>query len=139
MPSKTMEKSLREKLEPEVKEEIEKALKEVKAAMAEYEFKKAVDSAMALASFGNTYFQSHEPWSLIKQDRAACGQVLYNCLQLAKALSLIFEPVLPQTMETAWKELGQEGDLHTALYDEALVSLKAGTKLAKPEILFHQT
>ncbi len=123
-------------LEPEVKGEIEKALKEVKAAMAEYEFKKAVDSAMALASFGNTYFQSHEPWSLIKQDKEACGKVLYNCLHLAKALSLIFEPVIPQTMETAWKELGQEGDLHTILYDEALVPLGPGTKLAKPEILF---
>jgi methionyl-tRNA synthetase len=123
-------------LEPEVKEEIEKALKDIKAAMAEYEFKKAVDSAMSLASFGNIYFQSHEPWSLIKQDKVACGNVLYNCLHLAKALSLIFEPVIPQTMETAWKELGQEGDLHTILYDEALVPLKAGTKLAKPRILF---
>ena len=39
-------------------------------------------------------------------------------------------------METAWKELGQERDLHTAQYNEALVPLKAGTKLAKPEILF---
>jgi methionyl-tRNA synthetase len=39
-------------------------------------------------------------------------------------------------METAWKELGQQGDLHTALYSEALVPLKAGTKLEKPEILF---
>lgn len=48
-------------LEPEVREEIEKTLKEVKAAMAEYEFKRAVDSAMSLASFGNIYFQSHEP------------------------------------------------------------------------------
>ena len=123
-------------LEPEVREEIEIALKEIKSAMAEYEFKRAVDSAMALASFGNTYFQSHEPWNLIKQDRAACGQVVYNCLHLAKALSLVFEPVLPQTMETAWEELGQEGDLHTILYDEALVPIKAGTKLAKPQILF---
>jgi methionyl-tRNA synthetase len=123
-------------LDTEVKREIEKALKEVKAAMSEYEFKKAVDSAMALASFGNTYFQSHEPWSLIKQDKAACGQVLYNCLHLAKALSLIFEPVLPGTMETAWKELGQEGDLHTTFYDEALMPIKAGTTLAKPHILF---
>ena len=104
--------------------------------MAEYEFKKAVDSAMTLASFGNTYFQSHEPWSLIKKDKEACGNVLYNCLHLAKALSLIFEPVIPQTMETAWKGLGQEGDLHAAQYSEALVPLKAGTKLAKPEILF---
>ncbi|MDR7666411.1 methionine--tRNA ligase [Methanosarcina sp. Z-7115] len=123
-------------LEPEVKEEIGKTLKEIKAAMAEYEFKKAVDCAMTLASFGNTYFQSHEPWSLIKKDRAACGNVLYNCLHLAKALCIIFEPVIPQTMEIAWKELGQEEDLHTALYSEALVPLKAGTKLAKPEILF---
>lgn len=123
-------------LEPVVKEEIEKALKEVKAAMSEYEFKKAVDSAMALASFGNIYFQSHEPWSLIKQDKAACGQVLYNCLHLAKALCLIFEPVTPESMAIAWKELGQEGDLHTAGYSESLVPLKAGTKLAKPQILF---
>lgn len=104
--------------------------------MVEYEFKKAVDSAMALASFGNSYFQSHEPWSLIKKDRVACGKVLYNCLHLAKALSIIFEPVLPQTMETAWKGLGQEGDLHAAQYSEALVPIKAGTKLEKPEILF---
>jgi methionyl-tRNA synthetase len=124
------------KLEPEVIVEIEKALKEVKAAMAEYEFKKAVDSATALASFGNTYFQSHEPWSLIKEDRATCGHVLYNCLHLAKALSIIFEPVLPQIMETAWKGLGQESDIHAAKYEEALVPLKAGTKLAKPELLF---
>lgn len=123
-------------LEPEVRAEIEKALKEIKAAMAEYEFKKAVDSAMTLASFGNTYFQSHEPWSLIKEDRAACGRVLYNCLHLAKALTIIFEPVIPQTMETAWKGLGQETDVHAAQYEEALVPLKAGTKLAKPEILF---
>ena len=123
-------------LESEVRDEIEKAIKEIKAAIAEYEFKKAVDSAMALASFGNSYFQSHEPWSLIKKDRVACGKVLYNCLHLAKALSIIFEPVLPQTMETAWKGLGQEGDLHAAQYSEALVPIKAGTKLEKPEILF---
>ncbi|MGB9929927.1 MAG: methionine--tRNA ligase [Methanosarcina sp.] len=123
-------------LDPQVSQEIEKTLKEVKAAMSEYEFKKAVDSAMTLASFGNTYFQSHEPWSLIKRDKDACGQVLYNCLQVAKALILIFEPVIPQTMETAWKELGQENDLHSTLYEEALVPLIPGTKLVKPQILF---
>ena len=118
-------------LEPEVSDEIEKALKEIKASMAEYEFKKAVDSAMAFASFGNSYFQVNEPWSLIKEDKAACGNVLYNCLHIAKALCLIFEPVLPQTMETAWKELGQQGYLHAARYSEALVPIKAGTKLEK--------
>jgi methionyl-tRNA synthetase len=39
-------------------------------------------------------------------------------------------------METAWKGLGLEEDIHTALYEEALIPLKTGIKLAKPEILF---
>ncbi|MDI9395186.1 MAG: methionine--tRNA ligase [Euryarchaeota archaeon] len=124
------------KIEPEVREEIEKTLGDVKAAMAEYEFKKAADSAMALASFGNTYFQSHEPWKLIKEDRNACGQALYNCLHLAKALSIIFEPVIPEIMEKAWKGLGQDSDIHSVQYGEALVPLKTCIKLEKPEILF---
>ena len=77
-----------------------------------------------------------EPWKLVKEDKTACGNVLYNCLHISKALSIIFEPVIPQTMELAWKQLGQEEDLHAAQYSEALVPIKAGTKLAKPEILF---
>jgi methionyl-tRNA synthetase len=123
-------------LEPEVKEEIEKAINGVKVAIADYEFKKAVDAAMALASLGNSYFQAQAPWKLVKEDKAACGNVLYNCLHISKALGIIFEPVIPQTMERAWKQLGQEEDLHTVQYSEALVPIKAGTKLAKPEILF---
>jgi len=123
-------------LEPEVKEKIETTINEVKAAMNEYEFKKAVDAAMALASFGNIYFQSHEPWNLVKEDKAACGQVLYNCLQLGKALTLLFEPVLPGSMENAWKSLGLEGNVHEAKYIDGLTPLQAGTKLAKPKILF---
>jgi methionyl-tRNA synthetase len=123
-------------LEPEIKEEIEKAINEVKVAIAEYEFKKAVDAAMALASFGNSYFQAQEPWKLIKDNKATCGNVLYNCLHLSKALSIIFEPVIPQIMELAWKELGQVEDLHRVQYSEALVPIKAGTKLTKPQILF---
>jgi len=134
--SKNYRKVPEGELEPEVKEEIEKAINEVKITISEYEFKKAVDAAMALASFGNSYFQAHEPWKMFKEDKTACGNVLYNCLQLSKALSIIFEPVIPQTMELAWKELGQEEDLHAAPYSEALVPIKAGTTLAKPKILF---
>ncbi|MDD4748652.1 MAG: methionine--tRNA ligase [Methanosarcinaceae archaeon] len=124
------------KIEPEIKEEIKKAIKGVKAAMEDYEFKKGVDMAMALASYGNSYFQAHEPWKLIKEDKEACGQVLYNCLQLGKALALLFEPVTPGSMEEAWKGLGLQGSVHEAEYKEALVPLKSETPMAKPKILF---
>jgi methionyl-tRNA synthetase len=124
------------KISPEVMEKIKVTIDEVTVAMEEFEFKKAIDTAMALASFGNSYFQSNEPWKLIKENKEACAEVLANCVQIAKALILLFEPTLPEKMEVAWKQIGMDSDVHTAGYEEALVPVVAGTKLSNPSILF---
>ena len=50
---------------------------------------------MGLAAFGNTYIQTHAPWKLIKTDRAAAAQVINNCIQITKALTLLIEPAMP--------------------------------------------
>jgi len=75
-------------------------------AFDEYEFKKATDAMMELAQYGNAYFQSFEPGCFIKKDKEACARVVKNCLQIGKALILLFEPILPgnmeKGMETAW-------------------------------------
>jgi len=55
----------------------------------------ATDSVMTLADYGNIYFQNHEPWKLIKNDKASAGSVLRSCLQIAKALVIFMEPVMP--------------------------------------------
>jgi len=119
-----------------IMEQVRTTIDEVSRATDEYEFKKAADTAMALASYGNSYFQSNEPWKLIKEDRDACAKVIRNCVQIAKALILLFEPVLPGRMEEAWAQIGMETDVHTASYDEAFVPVKAGTALEMPRILF---
>jgi methionyl-tRNA synthetase len=90
---------------------------------------------MSLADFGNTYFQSKEPWKLIKTDRNKCAEVLKDSLQIAKALIILFEPDMPGLMETAWKQLGFTGNIHTVSYKEALIELESGKKLPKPEII----
>jgi methionyl-tRNA synthetase len=123
-------------IDPEVIEKINSTIEEVARANSEYEFKKAADTAMALASYGNSYFQSNEPWKLIKEDKDACGKVVKNCIQLAKALILLFEPMTPGSMEVAWKQIGMDSDVHEAAYEEATVPVVSGTKLAKPGILF---
>jgi methionyl-tRNA synthetase len=123
-------------IDPEVIEKINSTIEEVVRANSEYEFKKAADTAMALASYGNSYFQSNEPWKLIKEDKDACGKVVKNCIQLAKALILLFEPMTPGSMEVAWKQIGMDSDVHEATYEEATVPVVSGTKLAKPGILF---
>ncbi len=123
------------KISEEILEKIEKTIETVVAALDEYEFKKATDSMMELAQYGNAYFQSHEPWSLVKKDKNACAAVLKNCLQIGKALILLFEPILPGNMEKAWKQLGQPGDVHSAGFEDALIEIRTG-ELGAPEILF---
>ena len=123
-------------IDPEVIGKINSTIEEVVRANSEYEFKKAADTAMALASYGNSYFQSNEPWKLIKEDKDACGKVVKNCIQLAKALILLFEPMTPGSMEVAWKQIGMDSDVHEVAYEHATVPVVSGTKLAKPAILF---
>ena len=76
--------------------------------MQEYEFKGAVDTIMALAAFGNTYIQTHAPWKLIKTDRAAAAQVIKNSVQIAKALALLIEPVMPGKGTECRAQLGYD-------------------------------
>lgn len=123
------------KVDKEIYDKIEATINTVIAAFDEYEFKKATDSMMELAAYGNAYFQSNEPWQLIKKDPEACKHVVKNCLQIGKALVLLFEPVLPGNMEKAWRQLGLRGDVHTAKLEEALVEIPAN-KLEAPAILF---
>ncbi|OYV12763.1 MAG: methionyl-tRNA synthetase [Methanosaeta sp. ASO1] len=123
-------------IDPEVMARIKETMQEVSAALDEYEFKKASDSVMSLADYGNIYFQNHEPWKLVKSDMAAAASVLYSCLQIAKALIIFMEPVMPSKMQNAWKQMGLEGDVADRLFSEALTPLKVGQALGRPEILF---
>lgn len=123
-------------VEPEISEKIRQTTADAVKALEEYEFKKYSDTVMELASYANTYFQSREPWTLIKTDRDKCGEAVYNCLQLVKALAVLFEPVTPGKMQEAWVQLGLEGNVADVLYEEALRPLVPGSKLGQPEILF---
>lgn len=93
-------------VDPVIMAGIDKTLSTVDQLMRDYEFKGAVDAVMALAAFGNTYIQTNAPWKLIRTDRAAAAQVVKNCCQIAKALALLIEPVMPDTAQRCWEQLG---------------------------------
>ena len=125
-------------LDPEVMAKIEGTVSLVRSALEEYEFKKLADGAMALADFGNVYFQGSEPWKLAKSDRDRCGAVLRNCLQIAKALAILLQPVMPGKMEVAWRQLGLDGTAADARFDDALHPIEAGMRLGAPEHIFNR-
>jgi len=93
-------------VDPAIMAEIEKSLATVQGYMKEYEFKGAVDAIMALAAFGNTYIQTQGPWKLIKTDREASAQVVRNCIQIAHAVTLLIQPVMPAKAQECWAMLG---------------------------------
>jgi len=127
-------------IDSEVMAKIDEVLKEVTSGIGEYEFKKAVDSIMSLADFGNIYFQAHEPWKLVKSDKEKAGSVLRSCLQIAKALVILMEPVMPSKMDAAWRQLGMDdagmNNIKACRFDEVLVPIAEGHTLGKPQILF---
>lgn len=123
-------------IDPDVVSKIEETEREVESGLLEYEFKRAIDSIMTLADYGNVYFQSHEPWKLVKTDKELAGSVLRSCLQIAKALVILMAPVMPSKMEAAWMQLGLDGRLEAQRFGESIVPVPDGHKLGKPEILF---
>jgi len=120
---------------PEVIEEIERSLAGIDGLMRDYDFKNAVDTMMALASYGNGYIQNNAPWKLIKEDRAAAQQVIADCLQIVKALVLVFQPLMPDAMQRAWTMLGYEDEVADHPIAEATVPIGA-RPLPKPAPLF---
>ena len=104
-------------------------------AFDKYELKEAIDSVIALAKFGNEYFQRNEPWALIKKDSKKCQNVLGNALWLTKALALLIEPFMPKKAKSIWEDLSQQGDIRNITLDDVLL-LDSGTKLEKPRMLF---
>lgn len=120
----------------EVDAKIAEASKNVSNAIARCEFKKGLKEAMALAQFGNVYFDQQKPWKLIKTEKEQCGFVLHHCLRIAQALAVYMAPYLPFSSDTLWTMLGHEQSVHYATWGSAQASLHVETSLEKPKPLF---
>ncbi|MFH0966997.1 MAG: methionine--tRNA ligase [Methanobacteriota archaeon] len=124
-------------VEPEVQDRIRETIRTVTALVESYDFKGAVDGILTLAAYGNNYIQTREPWKLAKTDLPAMAQVMRNCLQLVKALTLLIEPVMPDRAHLLWDQLGMTEDIDSVGYEEGLVDLVPGP-LPSPSIIFEK-
>lgn len=123
-------------VDSEIIQKAEETLQKSFEALENYEFKKYIDTIMELAAFGNAYFQSNEPWALIKTNKQECARVLLNCMQIVKSLCILFEPITPAKMQEAWKCLGNETSLKNIRFDEISKPIVSGVPICEPTILF---
>jgi methionyl-tRNA synthetase len=105
----------------EVESRIEGAIRDFGEAVNEYDPKALGEAAVSLARFGNEYIQRNEPWKLVDEEPAAAEQVIYDCVQLAKAVAVLFYPIAPEKAADLWDDVGPAGErLADADLDAAL-------------------
>jgi methionyl-tRNA synthetase len=107
-------------LSTEVRERIETAVDEFAAAVNDYSVRKAGEAAVSLAAFGNEYIQQNEPWNLVDEDPDRAAAVIRDCVQLSKAVAVLFSPVAPGTCERLWSQVGGDGSVHDVGVEAAL-------------------
>ncbi|MFC6725107.1 methionine--tRNA ligase, partial [Halobium palmae] len=90
----------------EVENRIEGAVSDFGQAVNDYDLKALGETAASLARFGNEYIQRNEPWKLTDDDPDAAAQVIYDCVQLAKAVAVLFYPLGPEKAERLWADVG---------------------------------
>jgi methionyl-tRNA synthetase len=118
----------------DVRERIEDAIEEFERALREYRVRDVGAVAIDLADFGNEYIQRNEPWKLVDDDPEAAAQVIRDCVQLAKAIAVTMQPVLPGKAEELWAQLDEDGTVHDASLDDALAAPPAA--FGEPTELF---
>lgn len=123
-------------IDEEVTVQIKESIDIIRFALDEYEFKKIADAVLRLASFGNRYLQSNAPWKLMKTEPEKAGNVMFNALFLVKAIAVLMEPLMPMKGKVLMKQLGFS--CHNLPLEEALIPLKKGKILDKPDTLFTQ-
>jgi methionyl-tRNA synthetase len=101
----------------EVRERIEAAMDDFRDGVNDYSVRAVANAAVDLAGFGNEYIQRHEPWNAEDPERA---QVIRDCVQLSKAVTVLSEPVMPGMAERLWSQLDEEGSVHETPLDAAL-------------------
>ncbi|MFB6282028.1 MAG: methionine--tRNA ligase [Haloferacaceae archaeon] len=104
----------------EVAERIEAAIEEFRAGVNDYSVRAVGEAAVDLARFGNEYIQRNEPWNLVEAEPDRAAAVIRDCVQVARAVLLLLEPVAPDTAEAVWDRMNEPASIHEATVEAAL-------------------
>ena len=136
---KVPNRSVLDKLDKELLENIAAAKEGVAEALDNFQFKEAVKRMMNLARFANKYFNDKAPWVTRKNDPSQCDTTLNLCAQTIRSLAVLMNPFLPFTSHKIWRMLNLEGSPETASWEEITeLQLPDGHVLGEAEILFRK-
>ena len=113
--------------------------KDYEKAMDNYSFDEALSTVWKIIQQSNKLIEQEKPWQLAKENEKRLKDVLYNLLESLRQIGWLLLPIMPETSEKIWLQLGLEVGQEKALsLEKAKVwgGLKAGTKINKGEPIF---
>ena len=100
-----------------------------------FNFKEVLREIAEISAMGNKFFQSHEPWNMVKTNRQKAHAVLSFSVVLIRNLSILLSPILPAFCAELQRQLGcsplSSKDLGFKLHRKAIVN--SGIILKKME------
>lgn len=123
-------------LDQEMLEAITIQKHKIEHAYEHFRFREAVQEGMQLARLANKYFTDSEPWKTRKNNVNACFNSLHVSIQVVAALSVLMEPVLPESMMILRRQIGLEESIKWADISSSMLSI--GQSLRPASLLFQK-
>jgi len=114
-------------------------IQKVVAAYEKFDFFDALNWIQNLVSAADNIISDKKPWVLAENEStvADLNDVLYRVADTIRVVTVLSHPVMPETTQRIWKQLGQTTRLDEHRIDQLQWGqLKPGTRIAKPEPLF---
>ncbi len=117
------------------KEKVDETWKKYISDMEGYNLHEAVFHVWRLIDFANKKVDEEKPWVLLKTDPAKARSVLCNLLELLRHVSIMIQPIMPDSSAKIRKQLGLP-DIIDSDAENGWGVLTDWTKLGTGEIVF---
>ncbi|MGC2721876.1 MAG: methionine--tRNA ligase, partial [Candidatus Acidiferrales bacterium] len=111
----------------------------IRKAYEQNEFSEALTMIWGLVAVADKFLANEKPWTLAEDpgQRARLEQILYSVAESVRVLSILAHPVIPESTQKIWEQLGQAGKIEDERIDRIeWGALKGGTRIRKVEAVF---
>ncbi len=116
----------------EVEQLAARVIRDFRAHFDDYSFSRALENVWELIARVNKYIVENEPWAIAEKPEEAgrLDSVLFHSAEALRIVAVLLAPVLPQTSQGIWDQLGLDGRIR----DNRLDSLQWGASLTGKSI-----
>src|SRR5947209_17255903 len=123
-----------------IKEQAQAVIAEFNKLFDDYQFSRALETAWSLIGSVNKYLVEQEPWIVAEQEgeenRARLATILYTATEALRIVTALVHPVLPESTDKIWKQLGLGEISKFDLSELKWAQLPLGGKIGKVEPVF---